>query len=173
MTPKVLRLVVLLASALLAWDSRCGALEQWAVHEIEFQAEQSCKNPFRDVLLTAEFVHPSSGTKLTVDLAKPGKWKVDRQGTFEAGFGSEVKMGRRRFHIPFVSMTAGAEGEFRQRQGDPATPERIAEWLRMSLQAYKDGTCDGLVTYCLEKRPQSRTLALAQKLLGEFKRDER
>lgn len=70
-------------------------------------------------------------------------------------------------------MTAGAEREFGQRHGDPATPERIAEWLRMSLQAYKDGKCDGVVTYCLDKRQQSRPFPLAQKLLGEFKRDER
>lgn len=115
----------------------------------------------------------SENLQLTADLAEPGKWEVERQGAFEAGFGSEVKTGQRRFHIPFVSMTAGAEGEFRQRHGDPATPERVAEWLRMSLQAYKGGKCDGVVTYCLDKKPQSRTFPLAQKLLGEFKRDER
>jgi hypothetical protein len=82
-------------------------------------------------------------------------------------------MGGRRFHIPFVSMTAGAEDEFRLRHGDPATPERIAEWLRMSLQAWKDGKCDGVVTYCLDKRPQSRTFSLAKTLFREFRRDKR
>lgn len=66
MTPKVVRLAVILASAMLAWISRCGSVEQWDVHEIEFQAKQSYKNPFRDVALTAEFAHPASGTKLTV-----------------------------------------------------------------------------------------------------------
>ena len=57
--------------------------------------------------------------------------------------------------------------------GDAAAPERIAEWLRMSLQAWKDGKCDGVVTYCLDKRPQSRTFPLAQKLLHEFGKDKK
>jgi hypothetical protein len=106
--------------------------------------------------------------QLASGLAEPGRWKVDRQGAFETGFGSVAQAGQRRFHIPFVSMTAGDAGEFRQRHGDPATPERIAAWLRMSLQAWRDGKCDGVVTYCLDKRPESRTFPLAQKLFHEF-----
>ncbi len=109
--------------------------------------------------------------QLGADLAEPGKWKVDRQGAFKAGFGGDAKSGQRRFHIPFISMTAGDQGEFRQRHGDPATPERIAEWLRMSLRAWQDGRCDGVVTYCLDKRPKSRTFTLAQELFHEFTRD--
>jgi hypothetical protein len=111
--------------------------------------------------------------QLAVELAEPQKWEVDRQGAFEAGFGGQAKMGQRRFHIPFVSMTAGAEEEFRLRHGDPVTPERIAERLRVSLQAWKDGKCDGVVTYCLDKRPQSRTFPLAQECLRKFRRDNR
>jgi hypothetical protein len=111
--------------------------------------------------------------QLAVDLAEPQKWEVSRQGAFEAGFGGQAKMGERGFHIPFVSMTAAAQEEFRLRHGDPATPERIAEWLRMSLQAWKDGKCDGVVTYCLDKRPQSRTFPLAQECLRKFRRDNR
>jgi len=52
-------------------------------------------------------------------------------------------------------------------------PGRIAEWLRMSLQAWRDGQCDGVVTYCLDKRPQSTTFSLAQQLFREFKGEER
>jgi hypothetical protein len=111
--------------------------------------------------------------QLAADVAEPRDWEVARQGAFQAGFGGGAKMGGRRFHIPFVSMTAGAEDEFRLRHGDPATPERIAEWLRMSLQAWKDGKCDGVVTYCLDKRPQSRTFSLAKTLFREFRRDKR
>ncbi len=107
--------------------------------------------------------------QFAADLAEPGKWQVDRKGAFEAGFGGETKSGQRRFHIPFVSMTAGDQSEFRQRHGDPATPERIAEWLRMSLQAWQDGKCDGVVTYCLDKRPQSQTFPLAQPLFREYR----
>lgn len=107
--------------------------------------------------------------QFAADLAEPGKWNVDRKGAFEAGFGGEAKSGQRRFHIPFISMTAGDQSEFRQRHGDPATPERIAEWLRMSLQAWQDGKCDGVVTYCLDKQPQSQTFPLAQELFRQYR----
>jgi uncharacterized protein YfiM (DUF2279 family) len=113
--------------------------------------------------LRAENLRPGA------DLIEPDKWKTDRQGAFETGFGSEAKTGQRRFHIPFVSMTAGDQREFRQRHGDPATPERVAEYLRMSLQAWRDGNCDGVVTYCLDKRPQSRVFSLAKELFREFR----
>lgn len=105
--------------------------------------------------------------------AEPAQWKVDRQGAFETGFGGEVKAGQRRFHIPFVSMTAGDIREFRQRHGEPATPERVADYLRVSLQAWRDGQCDGVVTYCLDKRPQSRTFAPARDLFHEFRTAEK
>ena len=115
----------------------------------------------------------AAGLEPGASLGEPQKWKVSRQGAFETGFGGAAKRGERRFHIPFISMTAGQESEFRQRHGDPATPERIAEWLRMSLQAWQDGQCDGVVTYCLDKRPQSQTFPLAQRLIREFRRDKR
>lgn len=110
----------------------------------------------------------AEGLQPAADLGDPQKWKVTRQGAFETGFGGAAKAGRRRFHIPFISMTAGDAHEFRLRHGDPATPPRIAEQLRLSLQAWRDGKCDGVVTYCLDKRPESQTFALAQKLFREF-----
>jgi len=107
--------------------------------------------------------------QLTADLSEPQKWKVSRQGAFETGFGPQ-KPGQRRFHIPFISMTAASSGEFAVRHGQPATPERMASQLRLSLEAWRDGKCDGVVTYCLDKRPQSQLFPLAQKLFREFAR---
>lgn len=106
--------------------------------------------------------------QLAADLSEPNKWKVSRQGAFETGFGSTAKIGQRRFYIPFVSMTAGNEGEFRLRHGNPATSERIAQQLRISLEAWRDGKCDGVVTYCLDKRPESKAFPPVQKLLLQF-----
>jgi len=106
--------------------------------------------------------------QLAADLSEPQKWKVSRQGAFETGFDSTAKIGQRRFHIPFVSMTAGDEGEFRLRHGNPATPERVAQQLRISLQAWRNGKCDGVVTYCLDKGPESPTFSSVQKLFREF-----
>ena len=61
-------------------------------------------------------------------------------------------------------MTAGEQSEFRLRHGDPASPDRIAQWLRLCLEARRDG----VVTYCLDKTPASATFPLAQKLFAEF-----
>jgi hypothetical protein len=105
--------------------------------------------------------------QLAADLTEPAKWQMDRRGAFETGFGGAVKEGRRRFHIPFVSMTAGDMREFGERHGGPATPERVAAQLRLSLQAWREGKCDGVVTYCLDKRHQSPTFPPAQKLFHE------
>ena len=92
-----------------------------------------------------------------------------RRGAFETGFGAAVTTGQRRFHVPFISMTAADVGEFRQRHGDPATPQHIADQLRLSLEAWQEGQCDGVVTYCLDKRPTSQTFSRARELFREFK----
>ena len=73
--------------------------------------------------------------------------------------------------MPFIVMTAGQESQFRKRHGDPATPERIAEWLEMCLRAWRDGRCDGVVTYCLDKRRGSPVFDLAKELFDRFKGD--
>jgi hypothetical protein len=115
----------------------------------------------------------AEGLQPAANLSEPQQWRVNQHGPFESGFGNTLQKGERRFHIPFIVMTAADAGEFRQRHGDPGSPERIAEWLRMSLQAWRDGQCDGVVTYCLDKRPESGTFPLAQKLFREFGTDKR
>ncbi len=115
----------------------------------------------------------AEGLEPAADFSQPQQWRVSRQGAFETGFGGAVKTGRRRFHVPFISMTAADAGEFRQRHGDPATPQRIAGQLRLSLQAWQEGKCDGVVTYCLDKRPASRTIPLAQELFREYRQHAR
>lgn len=106
--------------------------------------------------------------ELAADHRTPEKWKASRQGGFDTGFGASPKTGQRRFHIPFISMTAANPHEFAMRHGDPATPERISQQLRMSLEAWRDGKCDGVVTYCLDKRPRSPSFPLVQKAFHEF-----
>ena len=106
--------------------------------------------------------------ELTAETSQPQQWTVTRRGPLQTGFGTSPKPGRHRFHIPFISMTAAQPIEFRMRHGDPATPERIAGQLRLSLEAWRDGKCDGVVTYCLDKRPQSREFDAVQKLFHRF-----
>ncbi len=108
--------------------------------------------------LRAEGLRPAAG------LTTPSRWRATKRGAFATSFGRPPVPARRRFHVPFIVMTAGDAGEFRQRHGDPASPERMAEWLRMCLQAWRDGKCDGVVTYCLDKSEGSRVFELARGL---------
>jgi len=110
------------------------------------------------------------GLQPAADLSEPQNWQVSKRGAFEAGFGDEIKVkaGSRQFHLPFIVMTAASVGAFRKRHGEPATPEHIAQWLEMCLQTFKAGKCDGVVTYCLDKRPHSPTFQAALKVLSTF-----
>jgi hypothetical protein len=110
----------------------------------------------------------AEGLTLAVGLDQPRKWQVTQRGAFESGFGDRMKPAARRFHVPFIVMTAGDVGEFKLRHGDPASPERIAEWLKFCLVACREGKCDGVVTYCLDKQPRSRIFDLARDLFGEY-----
>ena len=109
----------------------------------------------------------ADGLTLAAGLDRPQLWQVSQRGAFEAGFGDRLTLAQHRFHIPFMVMTAGQAIEFRLRHGDPASPERMADWLRFCLQAWHEGKCDGVVTYCLDKQPGSRVFDLARDLFGE------
>jgi hypothetical protein len=102
-------------------------------------------------------------------LNHPEKWRVTRQGAFQSEFGTPAQAAEQRFHIPFISMTAANETDYRMRHGEPATAGRIAELLRVSLQACRDGKCEGVVTYGLYKhQPQSPTFLAVGKASHEF-----
>jgi hypothetical protein len=111
----------------------------------------------------------AEGLDLAAGLDQPKKWQVSQRGAFECGFGDRIKPPERRFHVPFIVMTAGDASEFRLRHGDPASPERMAEWLKFCLQAWREGKVDGVVTYCLDKQPRSRIFDLARGLFGEYR----
>ena len=109
----------------------------------------------------------TEGLQPAADLRQPEKWRASHRGILEAGFGEAVQKPKLRSRIPYILMTAGDAGEFRMRHGDPASPERMADWLRMCLEAQREGKCDGVVTYCLEKGRQSRIFPLAAKLFHQ------
>jgi hypothetical protein len=111
----------------------------------------------------------ADGLELAGALDQPKQWQVSRRGAFEAGFGDQIKPPAHHFHVPFIVMTAGQASEFKLRHGDPASPERMAEWLKFCLQAWQEGKCDGVVTYCLEKQPASRTFDLARDLFDQYR----
>jgi hypothetical protein len=110
----------------------------------------------------------TEGLQVAAGLRQPGKWRVSGRGPLEAGFGEALQEGKRSFHIPYFVMTAADVGEFRLRHGNPASPERISQWLRMCLQARRDGKCEGVVTYCLDKSSQSPTFPSVAGVFREF-----
>ncbi len=111
----------------------------------------------------------AEGLALAAGLDQPQRWQVSQRGPFEAGFGDRLRPPERRFHVPFIVMTAGHAGEFKLRHGEPTSPERMAEWLQFCLQAWRERKCDGVVTYCLEKQAGSRVFDLARDLFGEYR----
>ncbi len=109
----------------------------------------------------------ADGLRLAGDVNEPSAWQSTSQGAFASGFGSQRKVGQRRFHIPLISMTAATVGDYRTRHGEPATPQAVADLLRVSFGAWHDGKCDGVVTYCLDKGPDSLTFPVVQQAFGE------
>ncbi|MEI8281783.1 MAG: hypothetical protein WCG75_05205, partial [Armatimonadota bacterium] len=110
-----------------------------------------------------------NGLKFSAGLDQPRQWQTDVVGNFEAGFGVQGVPHKPRFHVPFILMAAGQEWEFRKRHKDPATPERIASWVEMCLNAYNDGKCDGVVTYCLDKTKGAKVFDLVRLQLMKHK----
>jgi hypothetical protein len=112
----------------------------------------------------------TEGLQFAANPNAPEDWKVEKRGAFEAGFGAAaITKGPGQFHIPLVVMTAAQPVEFKLRHGEPASPERIVQWLGMCLEAMRDGKCDGVVTYCLDKETNSPVFPLVQNLFREFK----
>ncbi len=115
----------------------------------------------------------AEGLELSDNLSQPSRWRVLERGPLRAGFGEAKQPAGARLNVPLIVMTAAEVGEFRQRHGEPASPERVAQWLGMCLQALADGQCDGVVTYCLDKTPRSTTFPLAQRLFQDAKGNKR
>lgn len=111
----------------------------------------------------------AEGLQLSANLEAPAQWKVEQRGAFEAGFGDALQNRTPRFHIPLFVMTAAQPIEFKLRHGEPASPERISQWLRMCLDEMQNRKCEGVVTYCLDKSTNSPTFPLVQKQFRESK----
>ena len=110
----------------------------------------------------------ADGLRLDADLSQVQKWQVAVQGDFEAGFGPAPAASQEHRRLPMISMVAAQKLEFQGRHGAPATADRIAQMLRVSLQAWQAGQCDGVVTYRLDLGPQSDVFRPVEKLFREF-----
>jgi hypothetical protein len=115
----------------------------------------------------------TEGLEPVADFRKPEKWQASHRGGLEAGFGEALRPGQSQFHIPYIVMTAADAEEFQLRHDNPTSPQRMGDWLRMCLDARRNGKCDGVVTYCLDKGAGSEFFPLAAKLFHEYRRAAR
>ena len=84
------------------------------------------------------------------DLRSQEGWTTQRRGPWTVEFEPE-RGGAGRFHIPLVVMTAANARQYEKRWGKEGTSERIRDKVQMALDAMRDGECEGVVTYCLNK----------------------
>jgi hypothetical protein len=109
----------------------------------------------------------ADGLQPQADLSEPEKWQVGSQGALAAGFGDAIR-GLGRYRLPFLVMETGDTSTFRSQHGDPVTPDRIHQFFSTSFSAWQAGLCDGVVTYCLEKSPQSKFYSRARKMFWSY-----
>jgi len=109
-----------------------------------------------------------TGLKLTTtDLGSATHWKAQRSGAFTIRH-YPAQSGTGKFHLPLIVMTAAERGEYQKRHGKPATPERIAEQVKMALEFARAGKIAGVVTYCLDKHPGNPDFAAVAEVFRQF-----
>ncbi len=96
-----------------------------------------------------------------------GEWQVHTQGRFTAGAVPDRK-GRRQFDLPLIVMPAGLRGAYEKRNHEEATPKRIAAQVEWILDMVAEGEIEGMVTYCLNKRPGNPDFDAVADVMGDF-----
>lgn len=102
------------------------------------------------------------------DLSEPRAWEQRLRGPFTVKFAPRY-VGKGESRRPLIVMTSGARGEYKHRWKEEATPERIAAKVRMALALAAQGKVEGVVTYCLNKRPGSEDFDAVRAAFKEFR----
>ena len=104
------------------------------------------------------------------DLSNPAQagWEQDLEGEFTLEFAPKY-VGTGKFHLPLIIMTAGSRGEYEYRWNEEATPECIANKVRMALDFAAEGEVEGVVTYCLNKTEGSEDFDAVSAAFKEFR----
>lgn len=101
--------------------------------------------------------------KLNEDFSSDN-WQIQKTGQLSVGIKTEP--GTNRFHIPFIVMTAADTLEFKKMHGNPASPERVTQWLKFCMDAWREKECEGVVTFCLDKKSASPTFNPVRNLIS-------
>lgn len=108
----------------------------------------------------------ATGLKLQADLSQPQQWVVSYKGSFKTGFGGGNPL--QRGPLPMILMEAGNQEAFQARHGNPVTDDRFRQYLSVCLKAWQSGLCDGIITYCLDKGPESPFYTRARKMFQAY-----
>ena len=95
------------------------------------------------------------GIALRGDTRHPEAWKASRRGAGFTSFGPAPPSAPAARRLPLVVMIAATPSQDEKRYGAPSSPARILAHLDDCLSAAREGWCDGVVTFCLDKTPGS------------------
>jgi len=95
-------------------------------------------------------------------------WSEHLQGAFSTALTPRFEP-EEPIHLPLIVMPAGQRGEYQQRHGDEGTAERIAAQYRMCLQLVAEGATQGVVSYCLDKRPGNPDFEAVRQVIAEYR----
>lgn len=117
----------------------------FAVYDLKGVSEFGLRTNFSRLEVT--------GLKLEEPLFAPGEdWQTRTVGAFEVRlFSRDPNVPR--YKLPLIIMPAGSRGEYAHRYEDDPTPENIAARVQYSLDLVAAGKAEGVVTYCLDKKP--------------------
>ncbi len=112
-----------------------------------------------------------SNFPVTVEVQEPvvtglvaeGAWQQAVQGHWSVNFEPAYR-GAGRYRIPLVVMIAANPRQFVKRNGEPPTPDRIRDKVKMALVQRRQGFCEGVVTYALPKVPDDEIFRTVRRL---------
>lgn len=130
---------------------------QWAAKQINFQL--GFFPLLYDRNLDEEWLRQYLGLIDGAIVAFPGQHSENATNPLKAIEDARELLMTSGLNVPMVVMMPGNLGNFHDRYGDPATPEKLIEHIRVTIDATKPttkwetGMCHGIVTYCIEKSP--------------------
>jgi len=104
------------------------------------------------------------------DLGHEAAWRVDVAGDFSVKF-VPARSAAGRYRLPLIVMPAGEAAEYKMRYNEEGTPENISSRVRMLADLAREGRIEGIVTYCLDKRPGSASFEAVRKVFAPLRKE--
>lgn len=154
----------------LVWEEDvAGGLREWGNETIDVTSLLAGKTQAQITFRTYD-KKPVSNYTVLVEIQEPtfegftvSQTQMQTEGSWTAT-NEPALVGQNAFHIPLIVMTAANESQFVKRWGEPGSPERIRDKLKMALVEMRRGYAEGVVTYALPKVPDNDIYTAVRKL---------